>query len=268
MPDVSFFTNVINGYLPEPHASLLNGILFGVNLKTTKEFYQQIKMAGLLHLVVLSGINITILASIIANLTWFFSKKVSILLTILTIIIFIIFVGPRAPIVRAGVMGVLTFVGVLTGKKTYPLYLILLSVFFTAVFFPQWLKTLSFYLSYSATLGIILFGQPKLKKEKNLFQLMKNLLIKEFQPTFAAQFFTAPIIFIYFKQISFVSPLANFFVSSFIPPLMILGFITAILGKINYFLGLPFSLICYGILEYIIFVIKFFSQIPYGFVQF
>jgi len=85
------FTTVINHYLPEPHASLLNGILFGINLKTTKEFYEQLKIVGLLHLVVLSGINITLLASIVTQTTQFFSKKVSILITILTIIFFLFF---------------------------------------------------------------------------------------------------------------------------------------------------------------------------------
>ena len=92
------FTNVINYYLPEPHASLLNGILFGINLKTTKEFYEQLKIVGLLHLVVLSGINITLLASIVTQTTQFFSKRVSILITMLTIIFFVLFVGIQAPI--------------------------------------------------------------------------------------------------------------------------------------------------------------------------
>ena len=39
MIDPSIFTSVINSYLPEPEASLLNGMIFGVSLKTTKEFY-------------------------------------------------------------------------------------------------------------------------------------------------------------------------------------------------------------------------------------
>jgi len=87
-----FFSSVINNYLSEPQASLLNGIIFGVNLKTTKIFYEQLKIVGLLHIVVLSGMNITILAAIIGSITSFFGKQISILITILTIILFILFV--------------------------------------------------------------------------------------------------------------------------------------------------------------------------------
>src|SRR3990167_749770 len=87
------FTSVINSYLPEPHASLLNGMLFGINLHTSKAFYEQLKIVGLLHIVVLSGINITLLAAIIALSTSFLGRLASSLITILTIILYIVFIG-------------------------------------------------------------------------------------------------------------------------------------------------------------------------------
>ena len=157
----SVFTSVIDSYLPEPHASLLNGIIFGVNLKTTKEFYQQLKVVGLLHLVVLSGINITLLSSIISSSTKFLSKSLSTLITILLIISFVVFVGPQAPIIRATFMGLLTHVAIITGRKNFTLYALFLSLIFILIFWPEWLKTISLQLSYGATLGIILFGQGK-----------------------------------------------------------------------------------------------------------
>ena len=254
----SIFSSVINSYLPEPHASLLNGIIFGINLKTSKLFYEQLKIVGLLHLVVLSGINITMLGAIIANITGFLGKRASILLTILTIILFIFFVGPQAPIVRAGIMGMLTLVAVLYGRKNIGLYSLFLSLIFIAVVFPDWLASVSLYLSYGATLGIMLFGQSS----------SKNQIIKDLKISLAAQIFTAPIIFIYFKQISFISPLSNILVAPIIPPLMVLGFLTAILGKINYYLGLIPSYICYGLLSYIVWVIEKLSKIPFIFLKF
>lgn len=254
----SIFTNIINSYLPEPHASLLNGIIFGVNLKTSKLFYEQLKIVGLLHLVVLSGINITMLGAIIANITGFLGKRASTLLTILTIILFIFFVGPQAPIVRAGIMGMLTLVAVLYGRKNIGLYSLFLSLIIIAAVFPDWLTSVSLYLSYGATLGIMLFGQS----------LSKNQIIKDLKISLAAQIFTAPIIFIYFKQISFISPLSNILVSPLIPPLMVLGFLTAILGKINFFFGLIPSYICYGLLSYMVWVIETLSKIPFIFLKF
>ena len=252
------FTNVINSYLPEPEASLLNGIIFGVNLKTTKEFYQQLKIVGLLHLVVLSGINITLLAAMVSSVTKYFSKVISTMITILTIILFVIFVGPKAPIIRAAFMGLLTHVAIITGRKNYTLYALFLSLIFILIFWPLWLKTVSLQLSYGATLGIILFGQSN----------SKNNIVNNLRLTFAAQVFTVPIIFFYFKQVSLISPLANLLVAETIPPLMVFGFLTAILGKINFFLGYIPSLISYGILSYLVWIIETLAKIPYIFLQF
>ena len=254
----AIFTNVINSYLPEPEASLLNGIIFGINLKTTKEFYQQLKIVGLLHLVVLSGINITLLAAMVSSVTKYFSKVISTMITILTIILFVIFVGPKAPIIRAAFMGLLTHVAIITGRKNYTLYALFLSLIFILIFWPLWLKTVSLQLSYGATLGIILFGQSN----------SKNNIVNNLRLTFAAQVFTVPIIFFYFKQVSLISPLANLLVAETIPPLMVFGFLTAILGKINFFLGYIPSLISYGILSYLVWIIETLAKIPYIFLQF
>ncbi len=275
----AFFTNVINSYLPEPHASLLNGILFGVSLKTSKAFYEELRMVGLLHIVVLSGMNITFLSAVITNITSFLSKQLSLLITILIIILFIIFVGAEAPIIRAGFMGILTSVAILTGRKNLALYSLFLSAIFIALFWPKWLKTVSFQLSYGATLGIILFGRVKnlpppkknlLKKQAVKFFLrgLAYSFWKEFKPSLAAQVFTAPIIFFYFKQVSLISPFANVLVAGVIPPLMIFGFATAILGKINFYLGFLSAWICYLFLSYIIFVVETLAKIPGIFIRF
>lgn len=257
-PGPQIFTSVINGYLPEPHSSLLNGIIFGIDLKTSREFYNQLKVVGLLHLVVLSGINITLLASLVATFTGFFSKRVSLLITILSVILFIVFVGPQAPIIRAGVMGILTYVAIIKRRKNFVFYSLFLSIVFIALFFPRWLTSVSLFLSYGATLGIILFAHTS----------SKNQIWRELKVSLAAQIFTAPIIFIYFRQISLISPISNLMVAPFIAPLMVFGFATALLGKINYFLGLPSAYVCYGILSYIVWVINALSKLPFVFLQF
>ena len=130
MPTPEIFTSVINSYLPEPHASLLNGMIFGINLHTSQAFYEQLKIVGLLHIVVLSGINITLLASIIALSTSFLGRLVSSLITVLIIVFFIAFVGVKAPIVRAGFMGILTLVAFITGRRKQAIYILFWSVIF------------------------------------------------------------------------------------------------------------------------------------------
>ncbi len=262
MPTPLIFSQVINYYLPEPQASLLAGIIFGLPLKTSRLFYQELKMVGLLHLVVLSGINITLLVALISSLTSFFSKVISLLLTILVIIIFIVFVGPQAPVIRAGFMGILTSVAILSGRRTYALYALFLSAFLTAVFWPDWIRTISFQLSYAATFGLIFFGQ-KIKSSTFLGKIKDEL-----QTSLAAQIFTVPIIFAYFKEISLISPLANLLVALTIAPLMVFGFLAAFLGKINFYLGILPAYICHGLLSYVVLVVDVLAKLPFIYFKF
>lgn len=264
------FTAVINQYLPEPHASLLNGIIFGIPLKGDKVFYREIQIVGLLHIVVLSGTNINIMTALITKITSGISRFYSYLITILFIIIFIAFVRPQAPIVRAGFMSILTFVSIITGRKTFALYALFFSAIITALIWPEWILGVSFQLSYGATLGLILFSKKSKveNKEESIYAKIKNYCIEDFKTSMAAQVFTIPIIFIYFKQLSLIAPFANVFISWVIAPLMIFGFLTAFLGAIHPVLGVVFSFICFGLLSYIVWIIKTLAAIPYIFFQF
>lgn len=253
------FTDVFISYFPEPNASLTNGILFGIPLSKNTLFYEAIQKTGLLHMVVLSGTNITILGAILGSFFSFLPRRLAVVLTICAIVLFIIFVGAQAPIVRAGVMGIITQISILYRRKTLAIYSLILSGVITGLMFPKMLGTLSFNLSYGATLGIILFGSTK---EKSSF------LWKELKPSLAAQLFTTPLIFWHFKQISFIAPLANLATGWIVTPVMIVGFFVAILGKIHYSLGYPFALVELALTSYLVFAIEIMAKIPYSFVQF
>ena len=255
----TIFTSIINSYLPDPQAALLNGIIFGIPLRSSKVFYHELQVVGLLHLVVLSGMNITILGSIIAVITRHFSKKISLLLALGGIVVFTLFVGPQPPIVRAAIMGSLGLIATLYGRKKTAFISLLVSVVCIATIKPDWLTTISMQLSVGATLGIILFGTGNANDSS---------IVKDLRTSLSAQIFTAPMIFFYFKQVSLISPIANLLVSSLVAPLMIFGFMTSILGKVHWFLGLPTAYICYGLLTYMIGVVNILSKIPGAFFQF
>lgn len=268
LPDPSIFTSLINSYLPEPQASLLNGIIFGIPVRHTGDFYYELKTVGLIHIVVLSGSNISLLSAIITSITASLGKKLSLILTIMTIIIFVLFVGPQPPIVRAGFMGVLTLIGTLYGRKSLVLYSMLLSLIFIALFWPHWIGGISLQLSYAATLGIVLFGKSGLTKKDSKEPKLFTYIKADLRTSLAAQVFTTPIIFYYFRQISFISPLSNLLISWLIAPLMIFGLVTVVLGKIHFTLGLVFSYVCYVLLSWVVIVVEILAKVPYAAVQF
>ncbi len=262
------FTSLINSYLPEPHASLLNGILFGVKLTyVTSYFYESLKKVGLIHIVVLSGMNITLLSAVILNtFVPLIGRKYAMLITIVMIVIFIFFVGLEPPIVRAATMGILSLFGLLFGRKTLALYTLFLTSMILIIIFPDWLSSISFQLSFGATLGIILFGKIEEKAIRSISRigLIANYFLEELRISLAAQIFTAPLIFFYFRQISFIAPISNIMVAWMIAPIMIFGLITVAIGLVWWQLGFVISWLSYGLLSIIIFVVELFAEIPYG----
>ncbi|MBI3619885.1 ComEC/Rec2 family competence protein [Candidatus Roizmanbacteria bacterium] len=260
---VDIFTSVIDKYLGEPHASLANGILFGVNLKPSGELYSKLKTVGLLHMVVLSGTNISLLCSLVASLTAHFGKYISIMITTLVVFCFIYFVGLQAPVVRTGLMTTFTFVTIILGRKTEPIIALFVSLLVIAVFFPDWLSSVSLYLSYAATLGIIVARKNDSGQHTNFLKIIKN----ELYTSFFAQLFTAPIIFLAFRQISLLSPISTLFVGWIVSPIMLFGFITVILGKVNFLLGYPAHLVVYVLTSYALIVINLFNRFPYALIS-
>ena len=140
----TILSSIIDRLLPEPHASLLNGITYGLPIQANTQFYQDLKMVGLLHLVVLSGMNITLLTAMFMIFTRNFGRKLSVLITILLIILFVLFVRPQAPVIRASFICIITLVSFMFGRKTIGFYSLFLSFIFISFFWPNWITTVSF----------------------------------------------------------------------------------------------------------------------------
>ena len=264
---------LINSYFHEPYASLVAGIVIGRPLFVTDHFYQSLKDVGLIHIVVLSGMNITLLTAIIMNaIVPFVGRTIASLVTIVLIIGFVIMVGAEAPIIRAAIMGILALVGLLFGRQTIALWLLFLSGAIMVIINHTWLTSISFQLSFSATLGIILFGSVNVNvdigtdvdKVKKRPPFLWKYFLEELRISLAAQVFTLPIIFWYFRQVSLISPIANILVAWSIAPIMILSIIMFTVGMISWRLGFFVALIIYPLVQLIVTVVDVLARLPFA----
>jgi competence protein ComEC len=250
-------------FLIEPYSSILNGMIWGVPLKTSKSLYTAFNHTGLLHMVVLSGTNVNFILSYTYTLTSVFSKKVSILISLLILFIFISLVPLEAPMTRALIMGVLTSVSFLFGRQIITLYSLLLAFILMIVIDPKSISTVSFQLSFAATIGIILSSKLNGIFDNKFFQfIFSNIKI-----TLAAELFTLPIIMYHFRQVSLIAPISNILVAWTVEPILIFGFIGDILGIIWQPLGYIPLVLCQGILMYFMSVVYFLEKIPFGFID-
>lgn len=257
------FIAVINSLLPEPQASLLNGILFGVKASMPKYLYQALIDTGTLHIIALSGMNISILANLTAKTTLFLGRKASSIITISLIVLFIIFVGASPSAVRAAIMGSLSLLSIYFGRQNWGLLSLFLASGIMIIFNFGLIKNISFQLSFLATLGILLAGK-KLDRQnkKGLQNRLISFLKDNLMLTLSAQLFTLPIILFNFRRLSLIAPIANLSVEWVIQPLMVLGFITSIMGWIWQPLGIIPAWMTWVPLTYLITMVNLLAKIP------
>lgn len=251
---VQTLVSIINRILPEPHAGLLAGLLFGTKTALSRELYDALVKSGTLHIVALSGMNISIVAGLMGKaLTTVVSKRLASLITLFGIVCFVAFVGPSASVVRAAIMGSISLLAVVSGRQYWSIFSWLLAVSTMLLINIQWLFDISFQLSALATLGIILFGKTE-----------KNILLSDLRLTLAAQVFTIPLILFYFHRISLISPVSNVLIGWMIAPLTVLGWATAFLGFIWLPLGQVVAWVDWTLLQYLLFIVNFTSKLPFA----
>ncbi len=250
----------ISSLLPEPHASLLLGILLGMKSQIPFDFWQALRKTGTLHLVVASGQNVSMVSGfLIQSLIHFLNRKWTIFIASLGIIIYVLMVGSEAPAMRAGLMAILAFSAQLSGREAHSLNILFFSALFMLLFSPLLLFDIGFQLSFMATLGIlIIYPLLKTKKLLSLPILGDGLGI-----TIAAQIATLPILLVNFGQISWLSPFINMLVIPTIPFIMVLGGGMAFLGLFSKLLSQLLAYFAWLFLNYFIKVVNFFGNLSF-----
>ncbi len=245
---------------PEPENSLLLGMLLGARQGTLPEWDEGLRKTGTSHIVVASGFNITILMTLIAKiLSGRCGPRATLLVVVVFIFLFAILAGLEASIIRAGIMGGLTALARVIGRRASPLRLLVIACAVMLMIDPYLLVyDIGFQLSVAATLGLIVFTQPL----ERLFQKVpKTLGVRQsLVTTFAASFATLPISLSYFHTWSARSLLVNPLVLGLVPIAMGTGFIALVVGAISPALAKPFVLLAWLPLSLISDTILFFGK--------
>ena len=258
----SFITN-INRVISEPQSSLLSGILLGSRSSIDKKTSETFRIAGLSHLVALSGYNITVVSEAIMKLLSFLPRSFALSGGVLGVILFVLMSGSSSTAVRAGIMSLVVILANVTRRKYQITRALIFAGLFMIVINPKVLVfDISFQLSFLATVAII-YVSPILK-EKFHFVTEKFSLREMVSSTISAQILVLPLIIYKMGLVSFVALPVNILVLTFIPTIMLLGFLTGLFGYIWIVLSIPFAWATWFLLSYIIKVSEFFAGLPFS----
>lgn len=219
--------------VPEPEAALGAGILLGVRSSISPEISDDFAVAGLTHVVAISGWNIAIVAAIVGTLMRPLEQRrggrwLAPAAAAATIAGYVVLTGGSPSVVRAALMAGAMMVARFGGSRAHAASALGLAALVMLVIAPSVLWDVGFQLSALATAGLILFaGSIEARLAGWPAWLREPIAL-----TLAAQLTTLPVVVSSFARLSLVAPLANVAVVPLVPLVMLVCAIAAPLGAI------------------------------------
>jgi len=257
------FVDNLNITLGEPHAALAAGLVVGEKAALGKDLLNDFRIVGLIHIVVLSGFNITIVADALRRMLSFLPRVWGIIIGGLGITSFGILVGGGATVVRSCFMSGVALSADLIRRD----YNVVRALGFAGLLMliqnPNiLLHDPSFQLSFLATLGLILLAKPL--EDRLIFIPKKFSLRGTIATTFATQIFVSPFILYMMGQISIIGVVVNILVLPFIPITMLFVFLTGAIGFVSLSLSQVVGWVAHLLLSYELFMVENFARLPYA----
>jgi competence protein ComEC len=261
--------------LPEPQASLAQGILLGLRGNIPYSLQEAFSRTGTAHLLAISGLHLSIIIGILLSAAiWLFGRRHSIYIWIalLAIWLYALVTGMHPPIVRGAVMGSMFLLAEYLGRQRSTLTALAFAAAVMVGIEPQALWDASFQLSFLAMTGLIFLSPyfQTLAREgiastigrEGTATSLCNFIADCFSVTLAAILATWPVIAYYFDVVSFVSLPATFFALLALPGIIISSALVAGVGLLAPFLAQFIGWIAWLFLSYFILVVQVFDALP------
>jgi competence protein ComEC len=254
-----WFAIQVRKVITEPAAALGLGFLTGQSQGLLPELGEAMKTAGLTHIVVASGYNLTILVRLARRMFARVSKYLAALSSTVLIGGFMAVTGLSPSMSRAGLVAGLCLAAWYYGRKFHPLVLLPFVAALTLLVNPLYgWGDLGWQLSFAAFAGVMILA-PLMQayffgtKKPGTFRQVAG-------ETIAAQLATLPILVGVFGQFSNVALPANLLVVPLVPLAMLLVFLAGVLAAFLLPAALMIGTGATILLEYMILITNFFAS--------
>lgn len=158
--------------LGEERAGIFLGLIIGEKDDIQEEMQEKFQNASMSHILAVSGMHITY---IILGINFLFKSKIgknyTNIISIVVLVFYMVITDFSPSIIRAGIMEILMLSSKLFYKKNDTINSMAISLLIILINNPFMIENLGLQLSYSATLGMILF-------HKKIYQILKNIKIR------------------------------------------------------------------------------------------
>ena len=211
--------DAVDRALPEPQAALVLGVVFGYRAALPPVLQQQMIASGLIHIVVISGLKVSLLAKIMQQAIGRLLPRAAPLIAVGGMAGYALLAGASAAALRAAAMGVLVVVAGRLRRDSHVFVSLALTSAIMLGLKPDLAHDVSFQLSFAGTAGIAAMTDGIAKR----LGWIPAILRDPFAATIAAEAATWPLMLANFHQLSIVAPVANALVLPLLPAIMVLG---------------------------------------------
>lgn len=252
--------NALSVALHEPHGSLAGGLILGGKQGLGEDLLNDFIRSGLVHIVVLSGYNVMIVADFIMRIFSLFAERIAAPAAGISIVLFVLAAGAGPASIRAGIMACIALYGRATGRTYDAFRALLLAGALMLLWNPLTLvHDPGFQLSFIATLGLI-FGAPIV--ERYLAFIRSGFLKEIVASTLAAQIAVLPLLLYQNGLFSVVALPANILVLPLVPLAMLFSALAGVAGLLVPVAAPALGFPAYLLLSYITSVVTFTSNLP------
>lgn len=256
----SWLTSRIEASIPENNARLLEGILYGER-GMSQELQDAFRTAGLTHIIAVSGSNVSILHMMIFSciLALGLSRRQAFWHMSWMLIVFVLFVGGSASVLRAASMAWFAIYGRYLGRLLSTRRLLIVSACVLCLWDPwQLVYDIGFGLSFLATIGL-LEVLPRI--EQRLMWMPNYIGLREsIATTLSTTLLTAPYGALIFDRMPLAGLVTNAFALPIVPWAMLFGALSAVIGPTRFsFVHWPVQ----GCLDMLIFIGRASQRVPW-----
>ena len=272
--------DIMSNALPEPQASLAQGIILGLRGNIPPEVNADFNRSGTTHILAVSGMNLTILAGLLSiALARGIGKRfyLYVWLTLAMLWFYTLLSGITPSVLRAAIMSSLFLAAELLGRQKNAGPALCLAAAIMIGFNPRVLFDVSFQLSALSMAGIVYLhpllrdGIPnlveKIKHKAPLLAPPIGFVRDSFSMTLAATLAVWPVSAIYFGTFSLTAPLATLLAVPVLPFIMSLGSLMSLAGLVWFPAAIGAGWVLWIFLSYLLLIVGLFSKIPFSIIS-
>ena len=228
--------NALGRGMPAREAELARGFVLGEDEGIDAATVEDFRRAGLSHLLAVSGQNVALLALLAMPLLAALGipLRVRLIWILAAIVIYVPLAGAGPSIIRAGVMGGISLLATLAGRRSSRLFGLALAAVVTLAIDPEIGADVGWQLSFAAVLGILALAAPlrSVICSRIGARGWRGGLAEGMAMTIAATLSTAPLIAFHFGTVSTTTLLSNLLALPAVAPAMWLGMLAAVAGQV------------------------------------